>query len=135
MIQKNLVKELILYLSIAGVAVLAVAAFNYLSDDIDHKFGIVYTGDYSKFGVSEKEPVVVIVKTGCSACIQLKQKLSDNNISFTEYEITDHQDKIELLSGMDINTVPVTILRDRLIIGYSDRVIETEVTRFKNYGS
>lgn len=60
----------------------------------------------------------------CPFCLNAKKWLQANNLTYTEYDVTegDNREKAEALLGHALKTVPQIFINDELIGGYTDLV-------------
>ena len=65
--------------------------------------------------------VEIYTSSSCPFCHQAKDFLTENNIAFTEYNITEdpsHQEKLLERSGQ--SHIPVIYINDEMIVGFDE---------------
>ncbi len=63
--------------------------------------------------------VVIYTNTGCSACHQAKEFLTQHNVGFTEKSIAKDPSLINELASMGFRAVPVIRVGDETMLGFS----------------
>jgi glutaredoxin 3 len=65
------------------------------------------------------EEVVIYTNTGCSACHQAKDFLTQHNVSFVEKSIAKDPSLINELASMGFRAVPVIRVGNETMLGFS----------------
>ena len=63
--------------------------------------------------------VVIYTNVGCSACVQAKQFLAQNNVAFVEKNIANDDTARDELIAMGFRAVPVIKAGDETMLGFS----------------
>lgn len=73
--------------------------------------------------------IEVYTSPGCHFCQQLKTFLSENNISFTEYDVsTDESKREELVQRSQQLGVPVVFIDNTdMIIGFDENILKEKL--------
>lgn len=67
--------------------------------------------------------IIVYGKESCSFCARAKQLLESKNLSYTYIDVLkdiNYAELIELKTKFNMNTVPMIVINDELIGGYTD---------------
>lgn len=67
--------------------------------------------------------IIVYGKESCSFCARTKQLLESKNLSYTYIDVLkdiNYAELIELKTKFNMNTVPMIVINDELIGGYTD---------------
>ena len=71
--------------------------------------------------------VIIYTSNGCAPCMATKYKLSKNNISYIEKNITEEENRRELIQK-GYQSTPVTMIQNEgditYIVGYNVRKLE-----------
>lgn len=82
-----------------------------------NKQGNVIKGDYS--ALLDKSPVLYVA-TGCPACKKAKEFIDNNNLNVEIRNISSNPKWLQQLNGLEINTVPTLLFKDKLVVGFSE---------------
>ena len=77
-------------------------------------------------------------KKNCSYCYSARKILSENNIEFTEYKLTEDFTREQLLEKVPLaKTYPVILVDDNFIGGFSDlkQLLENKNVIWKRHSS
>ena len=77
----------------------------------------VIKGDYS--ALLGKSPVLYVA-TGCPACKIAKEYIDNNNLNVEIRNISANPKWLQQLNGLEINTVPTLLFKDKLVVGFSE---------------
>jgi len=102
----------------------------YTDQSIELKTGVV--GDYSKFGVSLKSPVVIYTAKWCGACKMLKAYLNSNNIEYLNFDIEDDLKAKEILKSNEMVNLPVIFIDNMVFEGFNEPVLSTKLNKYIN---
>ena len=75
-------------------------------------------GDFSDLMEDANSDLVLYTASGCEACIDAKDELIKNNISFEERDIYVNKKWATDLNMRNINSVPVLVRSRFIVIGY-----------------
>jgi len=86
-------------------------------------------GEYSKFGITNKNQVKIYGTGWCPFCDELKEFLSDNNIVFTFIDIeSDLNGKSEFIE-LNGDSYPLMLIGNTLIRGFNETLIRHEFAK------
>lgn len=117
--------QLLLTAIISAALVIGVVHIFKLANKPDSE---VIIGDYSTYGVSIENPVVIFTREGCVYCEMLVNYLSKNNIEFIDKNISSPQIKAAY-EQLNKNVTPIVLIGDKLITGYQKRTINHELIK------
>jgi glutaredoxin 3 len=68
---------------------------------------------------NDKKEIIIYTTTTCPYCTIIKRYLDNNNITYTEKNITNPQNLQELTTTTKQKTLPTTIINNTIITGYN----------------
>lgn len=87
----------------------------------------IIKGDYSSYGVSKKQPIVIFTVEWCTACTALKAYLDKNNINYVNLDVDKTENAATLFKRTKQTSYPIIIIMDTMIIGFNETEIENKI--------
>jgi len=88
----------------------------------------VITGDYSTYGVTESQPIVMYTLSTCGNCVDAKAYLDSKGVEYLEKEVLSSQEFSSEAGRLNVSSVPATIIGDRLIVGFNKEEIDKAIS-------
>ncbi|NQZ06614.1 MAG: glutaredoxin family protein [Algicola sp.] len=98
------------------------------SSDVDFD---VQTGDYSEYGINETNNIVIYTRDGCPACKELKEYLSERQVTYHEVVTNKDEAGRAKLTELGFNFVPVVIVQNTLIPGFQQEELDKALALLK----
>lgn len=84
-------------------------------------------GDFSLYGVSLEQPVVIYTDNICTSCAGLKKYFVDHKVAYLEVNIDSSASARNLFDQLNVKHTPVVLLGDVLVQGFDKIVISSEL--------
>ncbi|WDE10857.1 glutaredoxin domain-containing protein [Thalassomonas haliotis] len=124
-------KSLLVYLLCTGAALSILLSGNKAqADERIHARGTY--GNYSSFGVTDNFPVVVYTASWCDACVELTAFLQQQAVVFKTVDISKDPAAARLLKAKNLRSLPVIIIRNTLLQGFSRSVVAGKLQALKS---
>ncbi len=88
-------------------------------------------GDYSQYYVNKAHKIVMFGTSTCPYCTKLRKLLSKQNVDYTEYVLDKNTDGRELFKQLGNNSVPVLLIGNTKINGFSESDTLKALQEFK----
>lgn len=128
-----IIKHVVKYVSYAAVFVFVLVATQLIGGFVN-KTNIIINGDYSYYGVSEDHPVIIYTIKSCPACQQLKSYLDNHGTIYVNKDIDDSIKFSDEFESFGVNTIPVVLAGDKMIVGFHKEVIADVIKGMSSTG-
>ena len=92
----------------------------------------VKTGDYSTYGVTDLQPIVMYTLSTCGNCVEAKAYLDSKGVEYLEKEVMSSQEIASEAGRLELSGVPAIIIGERLIVGFHKKEIDEAISALSN---